>query len=458
MDQNAVLNKIRNELFYGSTNYTKNQPDLFVPHHFRMLAPSEVTSFFGTTINATSEEEILIYIHLPYCFSECLFCNSFPLKVDKQVQQKYLTYLIKEIELYSSFGVFNGKKAKCISFGGGTPTTYSNKDIKKIIDAITTCIGLSENCSIATEAHPLTLEQESRIVELASIGFNRISVGCQTFDDDILSLCNRNNTPAQIEKIVKTAQGAGLMINIDMMTGLPGQSIEKVRTDLCVLEQICPDSIEYIRHEIVNPLITELYEKRPELIVDDDILFEMVLMTQQWMENNGYEQNGRFSSDKQWGYRYHWLEEMPIIAFGTRTRSYTKTICFDKHEDLATYSRMIDKGIPPIGRYIALSKQERMYRSLILSLQLKKGLNIQRFHDMYRENPFEVFGPLVLKLEDLGCLYRDVDSVRLTQYGAYFVEDVCDCIIDAALREESSGLVRAPHSGGQRFLPVPHEG
>jgi oxygen-independent coproporphyrinogen-3 oxidase len=316
---------------------------------------------------------------------------------------------------------------------------------------------LSENCNITSEAHPLTLSSEQRIAGLAEIGITRISIGCQTFDPDILVHCNRSNTPEQIEQIVRTAQKHGLAINIDMMTGLPGQTVASVRNDLEILGKIRPNAVEYIRHEIVNPLIVELYTARPDLIVADDTLFEMVFMTQEWMENLGYEQNGRFSDDKQWGYRYHWLKEMPIIAFGSRSRSYTRSICYDKHEDLSTYNRMIDKGILPIGRYIPLTKRERMYRTLMLGLQLRSGLDTGHFQEMYAERAFDVFGPLLAKLGEYGCITQAADSLRLTRYGAYFVEDVCDAVIDAALKDESVDLVRESHSGGHRYPTVTPE-
>jgi coproporphyrinogen III oxidase-like Fe-S oxidoreductase len=112
---------------------------------------------------------------------------------------------------------------------------------------------------------------------------------------------------------------------------------------------------------------------------------------------------------------------------------------------------MISKGLLPIGRYIPLTKREQMYRSLILGLQLKSGLDIGTFCNSYSENAFQVFGQLLVKLNDYGCLEQDEESIRLTKYGAYFVEDVCDFIIDAALKDESGDLVRASHSGGNRF-------
>lgn len=451
MEQNLILDKIRKELFYGSWDYTKSQPDLFVPHHFKRVAPSQVGAFLTTLKDGIPEEEILLYVHLPFCFRECLFCNSFPLKVDKQIQQDYLQHLLKEIDLLSDHGLFADKKAKCIYFGGGTPTSFANNDLKLIIDKIKSCIHLSPNCSITAEAHPLTLAGGKRIVELADIGVNRISIGCQTFDSKVLSLCNRDNTELQVTRIIETVQGAGLAINIDMMTGLPGQTLESVRKDLAILDGIRPTALEYIRHEIVNPLVLDLYKARPELVVADDVLFDMVLTAQRWMESRGYEQNGRFTNDKQWGYRYHWIREMPIIAFGPRTRSYTKTICYDKHKDLSIYSRMIDKGIPPVARYLALTKRERMYRSLILSLQMKSGLDSKQFHDTYNETPRSVFASLFTKLHEFGCIDLNDDAISLTTEGAYFVEDVCDYIIDAVLREESPDLVREPYATGSKF-------
>ncbi|HWR72925.1 MAG TPA: radical SAM protein, partial [Nitrospirota bacterium] len=377
--QNEALNIIRKRLFYGSADYTKNQPDLFLPHRFKILAPSQVDGFLEKVKESLAGGELLLYVHLPFCFAECLFCNSFPHPVNRETQNEYLENLLKEIDLIAGSGVFSGKKARGIYFGGGTPTSYSNRDINRILEKLSSHIGFSDPCSITSEAHPATLSETKRIQELRKIGINRISIGCQTFDQEILLQCNRKNTPEQVTRIVRDAQAAGISINIDMMTGLPGQTLESVDADLSLLAQIRPDSVEYIRHEIVNPLIVKLYKDNPGLIVSNDTLFEMVCRTQEWMRANGYEQNGRFTDDRQWAYRYHWLKEMPIIAFGSRARSYTRTLCYDKYEELSSYMSIIKKGGLPIGRYVALTEREQMFRALLLGLQLGEGIAISRF-------------------------------------------------------------------------------
>jgi oxygen-independent coproporphyrinogen III oxidase len=447
MDENEALRVIKNNLFYGSTDYTKSQPDLFTPHKFRMVAPSQTESFLETARESLmGEDEILIYVHLPFCFTECFFCNSFPYRAEKESQNIYLNSLLKEIEMMVNHGFFQGRKVRCIYFGGGTPTSFPTSDLGRILDKISTSVDLCDDCNITTEAHPLTLPDKDSVKALAGIGINRISCGCQTFDPDILNLCSRQNTKDQIERIVRDVQDSGMAINVDMMTGLPGQTMESVKKDLEILEHIKPNAIEYIRHEIVNPLIIKLYRDNPGLIVGNDELFDMVHTTQKWMSDNGYEQNGRFTNDKHWPYRYYWLSEMPIIAFGLHARSYTKTVCYDKHDELSTYTGMIGKGFVPVGRSISLNIREQMYRSLLLNIQLKRGLDVNRFIERYGTDPIDIFSSVYPKLNAYGCLKLEDGAISLTKQGAFFVEDVCDYIVDAVLKEESESLVRTPHS------------
>ena len=90
-----------------------------------------------------------------------------------------------------------------------------------------------------------------------------------------------------------------------------------------------------------------------------------------------------------------------------------------------------------------------MYRSLLLGIQLKKGMDIRLFRDRFSADPLDVFASLFSTLSAYGCLQQEAGAINLTKYGAYFVEDVCDYIIDAVLKEESGALIRTPHSEGK---------
>jgi len=447
VEKNPTLNVIRTHLFYGLRDYTKNLPDLFLPHRFSMLGPRKATAFLGDIKDSLlDEKEILIYFHLPFCFSQCTFCNSFPHDANRALQKRYLASLLQEIEIFSDSGLFVGKKAKCIYFGGGTPTSFSSEDIRSILDKIGASLDMSENRNITLEAHPATLADLARIDELADLGITRISMGCQSFEPNVLELCRRSSTESNIQAIVSYAKENGVATNIDMMIGLPGQTVVGVQRDLEILNRTEPNAVEYIRHEIVNPSVISLYNEHPDLLVSDDDLFKMVCVTQEWMEDRGYEQNGRFTSDRDFPYRYHWLKGTPIVAFGSRTRSYTKTASYDKHEELASYSRLTDKGIPPIGRYVFLTKKEQMIRTLFLNIQIREGLDLKAFQANFQESALDAFSSLLAKGREYGCIRTDEESIRLTKWGRYFVEDVCCLIIDHALQEYDTPQERAPHS------------
>jgi len=451
MRENTRLDSIRSNLFYGLLDYTKNFPDFIVPRRFRMASPREGKELLESINSSMRDEpEILLYVHLPFCSSECIFCNASPQKASQEIRQKYIDNLLKELDLYCSSGMFDGKRAKGIYLGGGTPTLFSSDDLQRILGRIKSSVDLSDDCNVTCEAHPNSLFETGRLTELSDLGIHRISMGCQTFDSKVLELCKRSNSASQVAEIIREATSLGVSTNVDMMLGLPGQTLESVRKDLAILSDIAPDSIEYMRHEVVNPLAISLYRSNPELLVGNDDLFRMVYHTQEWMEDRGYEQNGRFESEKQFPYRYHWLREMPFIALGSRSRSYTKTVCYDKHGDLSLYLQLTDKGLPPIARYMMLDKKERMYRSLFLNMQIRKGLDLATFTGRFGESAIEVFSSLLKGLAEYGCITVDESAIRLSKYGRYFVEDVCCFIIDHALDECGSEgrSERMSHSSG----------
>jgi oxygen-independent coproporphyrinogen-3 oxidase len=264
MQQESRLDSIRTDLFYGLLDYTKSFPDFSIPQRFLMASRKEGKELLESVeVSLRGEKQILLYIHLPFCHSECVFCNASPHKGSREIRSQYVEGLLKEIEIYSKSGMFDEKEAKCVYFGGGTPTTFPSQDIRSILDKVESYLDLAADCTITCEAHPKDLVENDKMEELSQLGVGRISIGCQTFDPKVLELCKRSNPESQVREVIRKARELGLAANIDMMIGLPGQTLEGVRRDLRVLSDIAPDSIEYMRHEIVNPLAISLYRSNP---------------------------------------------------------------------------------------------------------------------------------------------------------------------------------------------------
>ncbi|PRQ04248.1 Oxygen-independent coproporphyrinogen-III oxidase 1 [Enhygromyxa salina] len=451
------LETIRTKLFYGLSRYTKSFPDFSISQKFEMASPRRGDELLREIeASVAREQEYMLYIHLPFCHLECTFCNTAPRKTNGRQQRDYLESLLREIDINGEAGLFEGRKLRCIFFGGGTPTIYSNAALERILDKVRSYATFCDDHNITCEAHPEGLVKNNRLAELGELGIHRISVGSQSFDPRVLHYIDRKSHQAQVAEVVERAKAAGVSINVDMMLGLPGQTLANVREDLDILSDMAPDSIEYMRHEIVNPLAVAIFKRDPDLMVSDDDLFQMVLETAEWMEARGYQHNGCFEEERFFPFRYHWLHETPFIGLGSRSRSYTKSMCYDTHEDLGIYSQLVSKGIPPVARVMRINQTEQMYRSLFLRLQLKRGVDVGEFSARFGETPSEAFPELLNHLSDCGCIEIDDSSIRLTRYGNYFVEDVCCSIIDDAVAKAGypANYKRLPHSAGARSLRV----
>jgi oxygen-independent coproporphyrinogen-3 oxidase len=443
----SALEHVRRGLFHGPREYTKSFPDLSIPQRFVTVGPRQGPAFLARVRDSLAgEPEVMLYVHLPFCFEECAFCNAFPHAVDAATQARYAESLLVELRLLVDAGVLDGRLVRCVYLGGGTPTAFSRRTLGRILDAIRASATLAEGASVTSEAHPVAVGSAARARELADLGIQRVSLGCQTFDERVLRLCNRDNPVALVERAVANVKAAGLAVNVDMMLGLPGQTIAGVERDLSILDVVRPDAVEFMRHEIVNRHAVELYRARPELETSADDLFQMVLATQAWLDGRGYEQNGHFTSDRFFPYRYHWLRETPFLSLGARARSYTRLVCYDNHEDLALYSALLDRGLPPAGRALWLSPEEQMYRSLLLRLQLRAGLDRAAFAARFGVDPTEQFAPELDHLGELACVEVDAAAVRLTALGRTFVEDVSCYVVDRAVAAVAAGQRREPHS------------
>ena len=114
METETSLHAIRSNLFYGLLNYTKSFPDFSIPQRFTMASVKEGKEILKRlTKGLDDERNILLYVHLPFCSSECVFCNAFPQKSNKDIQNRYIEHLLDEIRIYSASRVFEGRIVKC---------------------------------------------------------------------------------------------------------------------------------------------------------------------------------------------------------------------------------------------------------------------------------------------------------------------------------------------------------
>ncbi|MEQ8473224.1 MAG: oxygen-independent coproporphyrinogen III oxidase [Marinoscillum sp.] len=171
-----------------------------------------------------SGKEISIYIHLPFCESLCTYCGcTTRITKNHEVEPRYISYLLKEWRMYlATFG--SQPIIKEIHLGGGTPTFFSPKNLKKLVDGLLDGATLAENFEFGFEGHPNNTTEE-HLKTLSGLGFKRISLGIQDFDPEVQKTINRVQNYAQVQKVTDLARKHGFTsINFDLIYGLPKQN------------------------------------------------------------------------------------------------------------------------------------------------------------------------------------------------------------------------------------------
>lgn len=434
-----MLCRIKEDIFHDLSNYRKCFPDLDLWEFSNMYDARKGHCRMAETIHRVlqSSEALLLYVHLPFCFEKCSYCNAFPVGVDPDLQDVYIKYLLKEAELFSKRLGLKDREVACVYFGGGTPTSFSAETLTVLLNALGRLFNLKQDCNITCELHPLDAcghQGKKTLSVLKRAGFNRFSMGVQTSDDDILSYCSRNHTTEQIREALGNIKDLPAANNVDMMIGLPGQTVDSLECDLSLLSDIRPGAVEYMRHGVVNQRVIRLYTARPKLLTSKDDLFEMNLRCHEWMEENGYEQNGSYSTNSPFfPYRYSWIQEVPYLALGARARSHFGEVSFTKPHRLEDYFSILDRNEMPIDRFRLSSGGARVFRTLLLRLQAREGVEIEELKVRFGADGFEPANAVVERLKDYELATEKGGVIRLTQpQGSYFVEDICQLIRDEA--------------------------
>lgn len=228
-----------------------------------------------------------LYIHIPWCIRKCPYCdfNSHAVKNDQLPEAEYVSALIEDLATDKKYA--QGRKLESIFFGGGTPSLFSPESIGTILEAAEQQIGFNDNIEITLEANPGTFEQE-KFRGFRTAGVNRLSIGIQSFDDLFLQQLGRIHNADEAHRVAAMARDAGFgNFNLDLMHGLPGQSVDNALSDLQTAIDLAPNHLSW--YQLTIEPNTEFFSHPPKL-PDDPILEAIYEQGQQLLADNGYQQ------------------------------------------------------------------------------------------------------------------------------------------------------------------------
>ena len=377
----------------------------------------------SNTLNLSTLGDMGLYVHIPFCKQKCMYCD-FP--AYQNLQDYYETYvyaLVQEIDLWvSEHPESKSKPIDTIYFGGGTPTELSIQQLQMIVDKIKSTFTITDDCHMTIESNPGEVDLQY-LTKLVKLGFNRISFGVQTFDDKALTMLHRSHNGEKAKQAVYEAKEAGFTdINIDLIYGLPRQTLEDIQHNLHILKDLPINHIStyglqvevgtYLYHLVQKNLISIPIESIDELMYDTmleglkELGFERYEISN-FAKDNSYSRHNL----KYWHY-------VDYLGFGAGAHSFYDGVRRSNNRNVMPYIQSVDRYIMPTIDTETITVERAQEDFCFLALRTKWGLDEQKFKERFGVSVHNLFGTVLEDLVNKGLLEYQNGSYHLTSEGA----------------------------------------
>ena len=371
-----------------------------------------------------------LYVHVPFCRTRCHFC-PFYLRIYRQdLAEQYLAALEQEMIWHAAHRTLAGRRLTTVYFGGGTPTTLAPAHLTTLLQRINQEFPLEENAEVTVEATPDSVTVESLTVLRAS-GVNRISFGADSFNVEELANVGRPTGSDAVATAVAAARHAGFTnVNLDLIYGLPGQTMESWRATLDAALAIAPTHLSTYALSIEQGSALWVDQRRGDTVEPDpDLLLAMEDIATSRLSGAGFERY-EISNYARPGFTcrhnlLYWQGE-DYLGLGPSAQSYVQGRRFGNVSDLERYCRSLDRGKPLLEGDESLPTPRRVREALVFGLRLTQGVDETRFRTAdWREDII----PALDRLATQGLIERESGRVRLTELGRRFADSVAVALL-----------------------------
>ncbi|MGE5590411.1 MAG: radical SAM family heme chaperone HemW [Bacillota bacterium] len=366
---------------------------------------------------------LAIYVHIPYCARKCAYCdfNSYDRFGEAQVE-RYLAALRREMALAARRPEVAGRPVTSVFFGGGTPTVLSGGQLAGLLSALTGLFPLAPGAEVTSEANPGTVD-EAKLASMRQAGFNRLSLGVQARQDHLLERLGRIHRAPEVEAGVRAARRSGFgSVNLDLMYGLPGQTLADWRETLDWAVSLGPEHISAYSL-IIEPgtPFGALHERGLLSLPGEDLEAAMDEMTLEVLPRNGLEPY-EVSNFARSGYRcrhnlVYWHNE-EYLGLGAGAFSFLGGERFWNLRRPQDYeAAVLEQDRLPVEDRERPDRATSMGETVMLGLRLTDGLELERFRRRFGTSLQEAYPAVLEKLVRQGLVETGADHVRLTKRG-----------------------------------------
>ncbi|MGP4067677.1 radical SAM family heme chaperone HemW [Halobacillus sp. B29] len=365
------------------------------------------------------------YIHIPFCQQICHYCDFTKFFYNEKLADEYLEALEKEIHTYVP-----GEKAvvQTIFVGGGTPTVVTHKQLRKLLDMIHNHFDIASCEEYTFEANPGDLDLE-KVQMLKDYGVNRISLGVQVFDDDMLEKIGRVHRVKDVYTNIDRLLQVGLSnVSIDLMYALPGQSVKDFEKTIDEALQFgLPHYSSYSLQIEPKTVFYQRYNKGTLVKPPEEDEAQMYEMLQEKLAANGVQQY-EISNFAKPGFESkhnltYWNNEY-YYGIGAGSHGYLPGKRTINIRPLPAYVKQAMQNGKPVLHEEPIGVKEQMEEEMFLGLRKTSGVSLTRFREKYNCDAEEVFGEAFPSLKKRGLIEQQSDKIHLTPRGRILGNEV----------------------------------
>ena len=379
-----------------------------------------------------TKERAVIYLHIPFCNTKCHFCDYVVyVNSSSDLRERYVAALCKEIEDFAANRVFPAFAIDAIYFGGGTPGVLTAEQLIRILDTMRKEFEIDPACEIAIEFDPGSISDD-KVAALREAGFTRLSMGVQSFDEEILRANNRPHKLADCYSAWEAIRRAGFThTNIDLIYPLIGLDLPTWIASVREAIAMQPGCITSYPLEVWPQTAYHhwLLKAKSAVLPPQLLEIEMCRVSFDMLEEAGYRRfstSGYFHPQRANTYsrylEYYW-RTWPLIGFGVSSKNVIFDRLYTNIRNIREYLERVEAGVPLMDFATRLTKQQEMRRVMIRGIKMcevwKPGFE-ERFGVPMRT----VFGREIDDLLARGLIEEDDSVIRLTREGQVFSSTV----------------------------------
>lgn len=364
---------------------------------------------------------IALYVHVPFCIKKCGYCSFASIPIEGGDAAGYLKALWSETGLRAGMLLPEEKRVDTIYVGGGTPTCLTGDELAGIMERIFSCFEVAGDAEITVEANPGTVDFK-KLAILKKAGFNRLSLGVQACREDLLKTLGRIHSFSAAVSTLAEAREAGFQnINVDLIFGIPGQTLEQWEECLEGITGLGPEHLSAYGLQVEEG--TPLFDRigRGELFpCDEDLEADMYLHLMQHMKSRGYvhyEISNFALPGRECRHNLCYWRNKSYLGLGPAAHSNLRGRRFSNHAGPGVYAEMLMEGHFPECWEERIDTRTEMSETAFLGLRLLEGLDIGEFRKRFGRDILEVYGREINRLTVLGLVEMADGRIRLTPRG-----------------------------------------